>query len=242
MSSETRAPTAETHHLIPRVEDKAIVAENHALVERVKALTISTKEEHERAQLLLVRLAAAAKKVESFFAVSKKLAHQTWKAICNQESQLATPLKQARQVASQKCAKYERDEEQARLAEQRRREEEARKAEEERRLREAVESEERGATETAEEILEEAPTPPPVTPPPEPKTAAVPGVSGRTTWKGEVTDLHKLVQHVAENPQWIRLLKPDMPAINKVASAMRDALDIAGIRAVPSTSHQVKGV
>lgn len=60
--------------------------------------------------------------------------------------------------------------------------------------------------------------------------AKVGGISTRTTWKAEVTDLLELVKYVAANPHMIDLLQPNMTAINQIAKATKDNTKIDGVR------------
>lgn len=58
----------------------------------------------------------------------------------------------------------------------------------------------------------------------------VSGIAGKTKWKGEVTDKLKLVQFVAANPQFIGLIDANESAINKMASALKQAMVVDGVR------------
>lgn len=58
----------------------------------------------------------------------------------------------------------------------------------------------------------------------------VSGISGKTKWKGEVTNKLKLIQFVAANPQFIGLLDANESAINKMASALKSAMIVDGVR------------
>lgn len=56
------------------------------------------------------------------------------------------------------------------------------------------------------------------------------GVSTRMVWKTEVTDKLALVKYVAEHPEYLELLEANMPAINKIGLALKQACPIAGVR------------
>ncbi len=60
-----------------------------------------------------------------------------------------------------------------------------------------------------------------------PKTA---GVSTRKVWKAEVSDKVELVRFVAAHPEYIGLLDANMPAINKIALALKENCPIKGVR------------
>ena len=55
------------------------------------------------------------------------------------------------------------------------------------------------------------------------------GISGKTKWKGRVTDRVRLIKFVAENPQYAELLEPNESAINRLASALKATLKIDGV-------------
>lgn len=66
------------------------------------------------------------------------------------------------------------------------------------------------------------------------------GVHTRTTYKAEVTDLAALIEFVASNhktnPAVLHYLIPDLPLLNKLASALKENYAIPGTRAVPVES------
>ena len=68
-----------------------------------------------------------------------------------------------------------------------------------------------------------------------PQVATVEGVSSMTRWSAEVTDLIELVKYVAAHPEWLSLLEPAMPNLNRLAVAQRQALSIPGVRAISRT-------
>jgi len=68
-----------------------------------------------------------------------------------------------------------------------------------------------------------------------PQVAQVEGVSSMTRWSAEVTDLMELVKYVAAHPEWLSLLEPAMPNLNRLAVAQRQALSIPGVRAISRT-------
>lgn len=56
------------------------------------------------------------------------------------------------------------------------------------------------------------------------------GVSSRKVWKAEVSDKLALIQYVAAHPEFIGLLDANMPAINKIALALKKNCPLAGVR------------
>lgn len=61
--------------------------------------------------------------------------------------------------------------------------------------------------------------------------AKVSGISQRSVWKAEVTDKAALIAFIAANPQFQNLLEVNTSALNQMAKAMKDTMQIAGVRA-----------
>lgn len=58
----------------------------------------------------------------------------------------------------------------------------------------------------------------------------VSGIAGKTKWKGEVKDKMALIRFVAANPQFEGLVDANESAINKMASALKQAMVVDGVR------------
>lgn len=58
----------------------------------------------------------------------------------------------------------------------------------------------------------------------------VSGISTRKVWKVEVTDKLAFVRYIAEHPEYLGLLEPNTPAVNKLGLALKQACPIAGVR------------
>lgn len=56
------------------------------------------------------------------------------------------------------------------------------------------------------------------------------GVSTRKQWKAEITDKLALIRYVAEHPEYVDLLDANMPAINKIALALKANCPLKGVR------------
>lgn len=219
--------------------DEAAAAQHHpAIVEKARALVIADQGDHRIAQEFLKQIATAEKAVTDLFADPKKKAHEAHKSICTQESKLLGPLREARSAVSVKIAEYEEAARRAAEEEQRKREAEARKAEEDRLLNDAMAAEASGDKETAEAILAEPVAAPVVQV--APAIAKVDGVSSRKTWSAQVTDAWALIQHVAKNKDLAYLLTPNTVALNNMARALREAMNVPGVRAVGTTSSSVR--
>lgn len=63
-----------------------------------------------------------------------------------------------------------------------------------------------------------------------PTTIKTQGVSSRKVWKAEVSDKLALIRYVAEHPEFVDLLDANMPAVNKIALALKANCPLAGVR------------
>ncbi|MEX3929782.1 hypothetical protein AB4Y36_38225 [Paraburkholderia sp. BR10936] len=72
------------------------------------------------------------------------------------------------------------------------------------------------------------------------KVAAVAGVSTRTNWTAECTDLAALVAYVAEHPEYLNLLQANQQALTALAKAQKTALAIPGVRAFDRGSVAIR--
>lgn len=188
----------------------------------------------------LKEVKAYIERVETFFAPHKKRAHEAWKALCADEKTMLKPAEDAEVKIKTAMAEYR--EEQDRLArEEAARDAEAARIEEERRLLEEAAALELEAQRTgdadmarqAQELLDTPVETPAVVQ--RPSTPKIAGVSFRENWKAVVTDVKKLIQHVAKTPADTNLLTPNQTALNQMARSQRENMKIDGVKAVKDT-------
>jgi hypothetical protein len=215
---------------IEKPSPPALVAEMAPIVAAAREFNVVDIETDRIAQERGQILRRAERSGEDHFAKAKKSASDAHKMIVAAVASMVGPWAEARTIYFRKSDEYQAAERVKAEAEQRRLQERARKEEEERQLLAAIDAEEGGNQAEAEAILAERPSVPVVTV--APAVAEVKGVSRRTTWSAEVDDLLKLVRYVAQHEEWISLLEPAMPNLNRLAVAQREALSIPGVRAV----------
>jgi colicin import membrane protein len=58
----------------------------------------------------------------------------------------------------------------------------------------------------------------------------VSGISTRKVWKVEVTDKLAFIKYIAEHPEYLELVEPNTPALNKLGLALKQACPIVGVR------------
>ena len=228
-------PITETSSMIQieRPAPPAIVAELHPIVAAARAFKVVDVETHAEALTRIRRCRSAEKGIEDHFEKTKRALIDAKKTFDASVAALIGPIAEARQSYSDSSEVFEQEQRRKAEEEQRRLQEKARKEEEERQFRAALDAEDRGQAEEAKAILEEKLETPVITV--APAVAKVEGISNRTTWSAEVTDLLALVKYVAGHPEWVSLLEPSMPNLNRLAVAQRQALAIPGVRAVSKT-------
>jgi len=215
-----------------------VAEQGGTLVASARDLTVDDEESHAEAQIMLQDIKAVHTKiVKEIFEEPRTLAHRTWKSFVAAEKKLTDPLDFSRKLLVGKITSYERLEQQRAEEEARRLEELLRKEQEEVAQEAAEAAQEAGYEVEAQEILDSAKHAPEPVVQPQARVSKVSGVTSMTRWSAEVTDLIDLVRYVAENPQWIGLLQPDMKQLNALARAQRKAMALPGVRAV-STSHK----
>lgn len=175
------------------------------------------------------------KETEAFFAPMKAKAHAAWKEVCNQETNVVSPVKSVIQTISREVVRWDDEQKRIRREAQRRLEEEARKRAEDERIAQAVALEQSGAhTEVVEAVLETPVVAVPVVAPStfQKSNAAI----VRETWTAEVTDLHALVKAAAKDKNLLGLLQVNQSALNGMARALKETMSIPGVKAVPQKS------
>ncbi|MEM5405807.1 hypothetical protein [Paraburkholderia unamae] len=55
-------------------------------------------------------------------------------------------------------------------------------------------------------------------------------MSTRKVWKAEVENKLALIQYVSAHPEFVDLLDANMPAVNKIALALKQNCPLAGVR------------
>jgi hypothetical protein len=151
-------------------------------------------------------------------------AYKHWKDWCDLEAEIVKPYDTATKVADEKLIAYRNQ--------QRRRSEiwhaaeqaENRRKEEEHRLAVAAQQEAAGQRQAAEATITE-PIAPVSKPPPE---AKVKGMAFPETWVFVLDDKAAFVKAVGANPDLLHLVDANLPALNALARAQKDMLDIPG--------------
>lgn len=205
--------------------------EQSALIVRdeAEAIQIVDQETYNRAAARFSAAASLEKQIVDYHAPLKQKAHEAHKAICNAETSLLAPVRQAKQILSRAIGAWDTEQERVRREEQRRLEEEARKRADEEALQAAIDAERSGAD--AEEVEAVLSTPAPVQ-----KVMAAPTyektIPTRENWSAEVVSLRALVKAAAENPAYLCYLEANETALNAAARAQKQVFAVPGCKAV----------
>lgn len=202
-------------------------------------------------------------KIADTFRPRIQQAHELHKGLLADERRFLGPVLDAERLVRGRCATYEQAVEDQRKAAEAaaRREQERLEAEErarvaaeqkrlqaeaeERRLAEAAKAEEAGDKATAERLISAPVVVPAVAPRPvfvPPPSIAAPkaeGYSSRDAWSAEVTNLMALVKAVAAGKAPLSYLKADEVALNGVARALKNAMNVPGVKAVQRRTSSV---
>jgi hypothetical protein len=203
---------------------------------RARSLAIDSQEALELAADELAAVKALLSEVDATFDPIVKKAFETHKEAVAQKKRHRQPLEEAELIFKGAIAGYHSRQGLLRLQEQKRLEEEARARQAEELEREIEQAEAEGASSAEVAAIiqrEEARPPAPVVAPQTVRPVA--GVSMREMWAAEVTNLLSLVRYVANNPQFVGLLTPNMTAINGMARSLKTAMRIPGVRAYSTT-------
>lgn len=184
-------------------------------------------------------LKTIAEEIAETFGPAKKAAHAAHREICASESRYAKPVEEARRRCATLLATWTTEQERIRQAEITRLAEEARKREEEERLSRAIEAEASGNREEATAILDAPASPVAIIPPP--AVAKPAGVSVRSIWRGQVTDLAALVLAVAAKRVPLDVLAVDWESLGRYARAYKGAAEWPGVTWTEEKSASVRG-
>jgi hypothetical protein len=214
---------------IDTMEQKAL-----ALPDRAQHIEISDQVTYDVAVRFLGDVTALETAIVEHHKPIKDAAHKAHREACLAEKRLLDPVQQAKLIVRKSIAIWNDEQERIRREEERQAIEAAAKEEEKLRQEMAKQAEELGASkETVEEILI---TPIPI---PRPVIAATfrpaAGISNRVTYRAEVTDIRALCRAVADGKVSPLLVEANQSALNKLASAEKQTLNIPGVRVIRDT-------
>lgn len=205
-----------------------IATEKEALEGMLATIKVDSPESYDLMQEGIERSYKFDKQVHDFLDPDVKNAHTTWDGLTSKRKRLLDMSKAARNAMGDAAIAYEeklaKEAAQAAPAEQA----EAKQKEEDHQIERAIAHDDLGMPNLADEILEE----PIEIPAAKPLVTLTkrPGLGTVTRWKvKEVHDLPALIKDIAADPDLSYLLKPDVAALNKLASALKGHVKLSGI-------------
>ncbi len=191
------------------------------LIKIAKELVIETEEQATEASEMVKKLKELENEIRASFDPVIDKAYKAHKEAIAQRDEHLKPVLEAQKKIKDCLSKWKEKEELKRLQEAMRIAEEKRKEEEEKRLQQAELLEKMGETEKANEILEQ-----PIFCAPETEKIKVEGISFAEIWTYEIIN-------EAEIPR--EYLMPDEKKINSVVKAMKNNIEIPGIKIFKKT-------
>lgn len=191
--------------------------------------SIDGQEQYDTAVSIRTELATFLKEAEASFKAIKDPVWQEHKKICQNETDICSPVRELMKKINGALVRFDQEQERQRRERQRLLDEERARLEERERINRAASAEAQGMdAETVDAVLD--------TPVSVPVVHAAPtyekskAVGFRDNFSGECFDLFALVKFVAKNRSYLNLLAPDQTAINKLAKALKEQLQIPGVR------------
>lgn len=216
-----------------------LVAQMASVVSLAKSFEVTDIESDRVAQEYGQKLRRAEKTWTDYCEPTRKALDVAKKNFLAMRDGILGPWSQARSIFFAKSDAYQTEQRRKAQEEERRLQEEARRQEEDRKLADAIEAEERGEAAEAESILEERVETPVITV--APQIAKVEGVSTRTLYEPEITDVRACLRYLLDRPEWAAVLDRFIPVLVTIlrpfATAQRTALSIPGVQVVSKTSR-----
>lgn len=218
--------TAKTISLVS-LEQEAITVRNE-----MAAITVTDQLTYDEAVEKRTAAASWLKNAREFFKGMKDPAYAAWKKICSNENLVCDPVDSTVKQINRALLQFDQEQERLRREAQRRLEDEARQRAEEERLVQAAQMEAEGVDEETLNAVLDAPMQITEIAVAAPTYERSNHVQYRDNWGGECFDLLKLVQFVAKNKQHINLVQINQSALTQLARALKESMDIPGIRSV----------
>jgi len=207
--------------------------------ERAKALVVTDEQTLSLASDALAGIKSLRAKIEETFGPIIKRAYEAHREAVAQRKKVEAPLEEAERIIKGSVAAYLAEQERLRQEAERRAREEAERRAAEALERQIEDAESAGASpEDIEAMIDSAPTVVPVVSEPRPRKPE--GISVRTTYKAEVTDMLALVRWVASNNRYINLLSVNQSALNQLVRSLGPTAKIPGVRLVAQGTVAVR--
>lgn len=212
-------------------------AEGLSLIQSARQFQVRDADSYQEGGIITRNLARFIKAWDAFMDPMVDAATATLKTIRSQRDKIRVPAVEAKKEIGGRMEAWDRAErerirsEQARLAAE---------AQEEARLGALVAAETRGDEGAVATIAADDASAAIVFAPPAPEPPKVEGISYQVRWSAEVIDLAALVRAVAAGQAPLKVLKANEVVLNGMASALKEAFVLPGVRAVSKRSQSTR--
>jgi len=215
-----------------------------SLLDKAKSIAIVTNEDRTAAEEMIQAAKTLEDEIFNFLDPARDRAYKEYQFHKKRLDDAIIPITDARWILKQTCMAWDREQERIRQEEQRRAEAESRKRAEDEALALAAQAEQEGQSEIADAILSE---PVQVAPVIIQRSAPAPSrlSAGRTVWSAEVTSIKLLCAAIGNgtaSTEFVMGLDRDKktgiissPALNKMATAMKNTMNVPGVVAKSKT-------
>jgi hypothetical protein len=219
------------------VQAEKVAAELTPLTARVFAMEIREQADRDAAVIMVKEVKAAQKRIADFCDPKIKSAKATYDLLRNEKTQLIGPFEQAERTLKSKVLDYDAERERKRQAELRRLQAEADEQARKEREKALKAAEKLKTPELKQERIEQAEQ---IAAPVIELAPAVEKQKGEVKsvrWSAELVDIDALIKAAASGNGTARgLLAFDNVAANKLAIALKENLDVPGVKAVSKTT------
>jgi hypothetical protein len=201
-----------------------------SIPEQAKSLKICDDVTYQKGGELFHTIKDLRREIDLVFSPIINAAHKAHKEACDQRRKVEAPLLEGEAILKLSMANYNEELERKAKEKQRKLEDLARRLAEEATLQAAIHAEAQGNNEVAEAIIS---TPIEVAPIVQvAEVTKIEGVSYRENWRAEIVSLMELVKAIASGSMPITLVVANEVALNQMARALKNAMNIPGVRAV----------
>lgn len=226
--------------MTPVVEGEQLETRALTLPEKARAVRITDQATYEVATRLFLDFGALRREIEQYHAPLKAKAWEAHKAIVAAEKKMLEPVVEAEAILNRGITAWTVEQKRLDAERQRQAEEAERRRVEEAQEAAAMDAEKQGASpEEVAAVLSEPIVVPKVAVRPVYKQVA--GIRNATFWSAEVFDIRLLCRAVADGKASPELVIPNQPVLNKLAIALKQTLNIPGVKAVSRQSTSRTG-
>jgi len=220
-------------------QPKELESQALALPEQARELSIRDQGSYDAAVAFLSVVKQMRQEIDRTFDPIISKAHAAHKEACEQKRRVEAPVVEAERIVKGAIGGFALEQKRLAEAEGERLRQEAEAQEQELRQELSLRVKAAGASEEEVRAIVESPStaPPPVA---QPSYEQDTRVSTRANWKAEVTDFKLLVKAASEKDELLSLLQANQTALNQLAKAMKEKMNVAGVRAYNDTVVSAK--